>query len=287
MKYIIVMPAFNEAENIGPTLDSIAAQEIRPSQLIVVNDGSTDQTSEIVQSYASKYPWIKLIENPGEARHAPGGKIVKAFYKGFNQITQPYDVIVKLDADLLLPINYFAEILRMFQEQEDLGIAGGINLVLRNGNWVYENFADDDHVRGAFKAYRKPCFEAIGGLRPSVGWDTADELIAMYHGWKTKTNKDLVLKHVRARGKSTGFVRVMKKIGHAMYRLRYGFLITLISAAKAGFVNRPMVITGFAVMLGFIEAYFRSDPFIVTEEEGRFIRNFRIKRMKEKLGRKG
>ncbi len=212
---------------------------------------------------------------------------MRAFYHGFNTIDVPYDVIVKMDADLILPPHYYETVMNMFMNDPKLGIAGGINVVLRNGNWVYENFADKDHVKGAYKAYRKPCFEAIGGLRPSLGWDTADELVALYHGWKVKTNPDLMIKHVRARGTTSGFIRIMKKIGYSMYRLRYGFGILLISAAKAGMVNRPYIISGLAVIYGWFEALFRGDEFIVSKEEGQFIRQYRLKRMMGKvIGRK-
>ena len=179
--------------------------------------------------------------------------------------------------------EYFETIMQMFQEDPKLGIAGGINVVERNGEWVYENFADKDHVRGAYKAYRKACFEAIGGLRASMGWDTADELIAMHKGWKVQTNPNLMIKHVRARGASSGFIRIMKKIGYSMFRLRYGFWVMLLSAVKAGMVNRPFVISGLAVIYGWFEAWLRRDPYIVTKEEGKFIRDFRMKRMVQKF----
>ena len=283
MKYIIVMPAFNEEANIGKTLDSLAAQTHLPSRLIVVNDGSTDNTAAIVEQYAGRHPWIRMVHKSGEAYHAPGGKIVQAFYAGFATIDEDFDFIVKLDADQVLPENYFAHIARMFLDDPQLGIAGGIAIIERNGEWVYEGFADRDHVHGAYKSYRKACFEDIGGLRASVGWDSADEMLALYRGWLTKTDEALQIKHLRARGKSTGFVKVMVKIGKAMYRMRYGFWVTLISAAKAGTVNRPYGLTGLAVLLGWFRSLLTRDEYIVTPDEGRFIRRFRWQRMKAKV----
>ena len=287
MDYIIIMPAFNEEENIADTLNALIQQTLLPKRLIVVNDGSSDATPQIVETYRREYPWMELVNNNIKAAYAPGGKVVKAFYHGFNTIDVPYDVVVKLDADLILPPHYFERVMDMFQNDDQLGIAGGINVVKRNGDWVYENFSDKDHVKGAYKAYRKSCFEAIGGLRPSLGWDTADELIAMYHGWKVKTDPSLTIKHVRARGTSSGFIKIMKKIGYSMYRLRYGLFITMISAMKAGLVNRPFIISGFTVLYGWFEALLRRDDFIVNKEEGKFIRQFRRRRMFGKLlGRK-
>ena len=283
MKYIIVMPAFNEQDNIRKALESLVVQTLLPTRLIVVNDGSTDDTAGIVEEYAGRYPWIRMIHRKGEAYHSPGGKIVRAFYTGFNTIEEDFDFVVKLDADQVLPENYFARVAQMFEEDPKLGIAGGISVVERNGKWIYEGYSDKDHVRGPHKSYRKACFEAIGGLRPSVGWDSVDEMLANLHGWHFRTDENLKIKHLRARGTSTGYVKVMLKIGRAMYRMRYGFLITLVSAAKAGALNRPYVLTGLAVMLGWFRSLFSGDAYIVNREEGKFIRRFRWQRMKAKI----
>ncbi len=283
MNYSIVIPAYNEADNIAQTLLSVSNQSVLPTELIVVNDGSTDQTAAIVQDFSQKYPWVRLINNDSASKHLPGAKIVRAFYKGFENLRMDYDVIVKLDADLILPEHYFEGVLKLFREDATVGIAGGINLVERGGNWVYENFADKDHVRGAFKAYRRACFEAIGGLKESLGWDSVDELLARFHGWQIKTDPTLIIKHVRARGQSTGFIKVMVKMGRAMYRMRYGLFITTTSALKAGLVNRPYLLTGAAVIIGWIFALVFNDPYMVSKHEGRFIRQYRWEKMLSKL----
>ncbi len=284
MRYIIVMPAFNEEEKIGTTLDSIVEQSLLPQALIVVDDGSTDRTAQIGEQYTQQYPWIRLVQNKVKAEHQPGAKIIRAFYKGFETVATDYDVIVKLDADQVLPPHYFSRVMEMFESDPAIGMAGGVHVVERNGQWVYENYADRDHIRGAFKAYRKECFEAIGGLRESLGWDTVDELLALFNGWQVKTDENLRVKHLRARGTSTGFVKVMMKVGRAMYRMRYGFVVALTSAIKAGLVNKPYILTGLAVIWGWLNAWVNQEPFIVNKKEGRFIRRFRWQRMKEKLG---
>lgn len=283
MNYIVIIPAYNEAQNIEGTIHAIICQTKLPLQLIVVNDGSSDRTPDIVLPFTLRYPWIKLVNNPVKSGHLPGAKIVRAFYKGYETIKEDFDVIVKLDADIILPVNYFKAILKIFEDHPKVGIAGGVNLVEKNGQWVYEDFADRDHVKGAYKAYRKACFEDIGGLKVSLGWDSVDELLARYHGWEIQTDPNLVIKHLRLRGTSTGFVKVMEKMGRAMYRMRYGLFITFTSAIKAGMVNQPYGWTGLAVLRGWFLAWLQKDAFIVSAAEGKFIRNFRIKRMLEKV----
>jgi len=279
------MPAYNEEGFIQQAIETVAKQTLLPQQLIVVNDGSTDTTKEIIQENMATYPWIRLVNNEKKEKRASGSKVVRAFYLGYNRLdTADYDFLVKLDADLTLPPDYFAQVANMFEQDAKLGIAGGTIVIEENGEWIYENFSDTDHVKGAFKSYRKACFEDIGGLRTSIGWDTADELLARYHNWKIGVDTNLKVRHYRELGAETGSVKIRVKVGNGMYRLRYGFFITLISAIKAGYLNKPYVFTGLGVLWGWLQSWFRRDDFIVSRAEGRFIRSFRRKRMLGKLG---
>lgn len=282
--YIIVMPAYNEEGFIRQAIASVAAQTLLPQQLIIVNDGSTDSTAEIVREQMRHYPWIKLVNNDKKEKRASGSKVVRAFYLGYQSIQTEYDFLVKLDVDLTLPTHYFQRMAELFAQQERLGIAGGTIAIERDGQWVYENFSDTDHVKGAFKSYRRQCFEDIGGLRTSIGWDTADELLARYHGWAIHVEDNLQVRHYRELGAETGSVRIRVKVGHGMYRLRYGFWITLISAAKAGYLNRPYGLTGLGVLWGWLQSWWAREAYIVSPEEGRFIRKFRWGRMLGKVG---
>lgn len=287
MRYIIIMPAYNEANYIRRALDAVVAQTLLPQELIVVNDGSTDHTPDIVRDYQAQHPWIRLVNHEKKAGHAAGSKVVRAFYLGFGAVKEPYDFLVKLDADLSFPDTYFAEVAALFEADPTVGIAGGTIVMEQGGEWVYENFSDEDHVKGAFKSYRKACFEAIGGLKASIGWDTADELLARYHGWRMQVDQRLHVRHYRPLGTETGSVRIRVKVGNGMYRLRYGFFITLVSALKAGYLNKPYGLTGLAVMYGWLESWLQRDAFMVSAEEGQFIRQFRWARTRGKfLGKK-
>ncbi|MCG8331321.1 MAG: glycosyltransferase family 2 protein [Chitinophagales bacterium] len=284
MEYIIIMPAYNEEAFIKQAIATVAQQTLLPRRLIIVNDGSSDATPDIIRQQMEIYPWIRLVNNEKKEKRASGSKVVRAFYLGYNNINEDYDFLVKLDADLSLPTDYFERVSSMFKADPKLGIAGGTIVIERNGKWVYENFSDVDHVKGAFKSYRKACFQDIKGLRTSIGWDTADELLARYHGWSIEVDPTLSIKHFRELGAETGSIKIRIKVGNGMYRLRYGFLITLISAIKAGYLNKPYILTGLGVMWGWLESWLKRDAFIITKEEGNFIRSFRKERMLEKLG---
>jgi glycosyltransferase involved in cell wall biosynthesis len=197
MKYYIVIPAHNEEAFISLTLQSLVSQTVLPAKVVVVNDNSTDKTAQIVLDFAKEHSFITLVNKTSEAIHLPGSKVIQAFQKGFETLDAEYDLIVKLDGDLILPDNYFETIIEHFQKDEKIGMAGGFAYIEKNGDWILENLTDKDHIRGAFKAYRKKCFLDIGGLKPAMGWDTVDELLSKFYGWKVVTDARLIVKHLK------------------------------------------------------------------------------------------
>ncbi len=162
MKYYIVISAHNEEVFISLTLQSLISQTVLPSKIVVVNDNSTDKTAEIVNSFTSKHPFISLVNKSSEAIHLPGSKVIQAFQKGLETLDNNYDFIVKADADLIFPNNYFETIISHFQSDPKIGMAGGFCYIEKNGDWILENLTDKDHIRGALKAYRKETFQQIG-----------------------------------------------------------------------------------------------------------------------------
>ncbi|WDO14336.1 glycosyltransferase family 2 protein [Flavobacterium sp. WW92] len=281
MNYYIVIPAHNEEAFIALTLQSLANQTLLPAKVVVVDDNSTDKTSEIVQEFASKYPFIHLVKRTSEAIHLPGSKVIQAFHKGYETLDENYDVIVKLDADLILPANYFETIITIFKSDSKIGMAGGFAYIEKNGDWILENLTDKDHIRGAFKAYRKECFLQIGTLKPAMGWDTVDELLCKFYGWKVVTDASLKVKHLKPTGANYNKTARYKQ-GEAFYSLGYGFLITAIASAKLAMLKKKPFLF-FDYIKGFLKAKTAKKPLLVTEEQARFIRSYRLKKMKEKL----
>ncbi|RZJ70068.1 glycosyltransferase family A protein [Flavobacterium sp.] len=281
MTYSIVIPAYNEQKFIALTLDSLAAQTILPKQVIVVNDNSTDSTAQIVSGFASRFDWIKLVNTTSEAVHLPGSKVIRAFEKGFAVADKDFDVIVKADADLIFPENYFETILAKFQSDEKIGMAGGFAYIEKNGEWILENLTDKDHIRGAFKAYRKACFEQIGGLKPAMGWDTVDELLCKFYDWKVVTLAELRVKHLKPTG-STYDKAARYKQGAAFYTLGYGFFITAVASAKLA-MRKKKPLLFFDYLNGFLKAKADGKAMLVTLEQGKFVRAYRWRKMKNKL----
>ncbi len=275
MDFYIVIPAHNEADSIGLTIHSLVNQTLKPKQIVVVNDNSTDNTESIVDSYVKKHSFISLVNNKSSNQHLPGSKIINAFYKGFDTLDDQYDVICKFDADLIFPSNYLEVISNHFKKNNRLGMASGFCYIEKDNQWVLENLTRKDHIRGALKAYKKDCFLEIGKLKPSMGWDTVDELLAKYYNWDILTDESLHVKHLKPTGIS--YNKASKYLqGEAMYKMRYGFIITSISALKLAYRKG-----NFSLFKDYMAGYFKAKkeklPFLVSEEEGHFIRKLRWK----------
>ncbi|SHN06901.1 glycosyltransferase family 2 protein [Flavobacterium xinjiangense] len=281
MNYYIVIPAHNEEAFIALTLNSLISQTVLPKKVVVVNDNSTDKTAEIVTAFAKENPFITLVNKTSEAIHLPGSKVIQAFHKGYETLDENYDVIVKLDADLILPANYFETVLNIFEKDAAIGMAGGFAYIEKNGEWILENLTDKDHIRGAFKAYRKACFQQIGNLKPAMGWDTVDELLSKFYDWKVVTDSSLIVKHLKPTGANYNKTARYKQ-GEAFYTLGYGFLITSIASAKLALMKKkPFLFLDY--IKGFVKAKSAKTPLLVTPEQAKFIRKYRLQKMKEKL----
>lgn len=281
MDYYIVIPAHNEEAFIALTLQSLISQTVLPKKVVVVNDNSTDETATIVETFAKENPFISLVNSSSEAIHLPGSKVIQAFHKGLQTLDNQYDIMVKLDADLILPDNYFETIIHHFESDNTIGMVGGFAFIKKDGEWILENLTDKDHIRGAFKAYRKKCFEQIGGLKPAMGWDTVDELLAKFYHWKVVTDTSLKVKHLKPTGANYNKTARYKQ-GEAFYTLGYGFLITAIASAKLAMMKKkPLLFLDY--IHGFWKAKSAKKPLLVTPEQAAFIRSYRLKKMKGKL----
>ena len=282
MNFYIIIPAHNEQSSIGLTINSLANQTLLPKKVVVVNDNSTDKTEDIIEGYAEKYPWLCLVNSKSSNQHLPGSKIINAFYKGYDTLDNNYDVICKFDADLIFPNNYIERIANHFKANENLGMAAGFCYIEKNNTWILENLTRKDHIRGALKAYRKACFLEIGKLKSSMGWDTVDELLAKYYDWEILTDESLRVKHLKPTGVS--YNKASKYLqGEAMYKMRYGLTITFISALKLAYKKRSLSLFK-DYMSGYFKAKKRNIAYLVSLDEGKFIRKLRWQGIKIKMG---
>ena len=281
MKFYIVIAVHNEEAFIKDCLSSLTTQTLLPEKIIVVNDNSTDKTAEIVEKIAKKFPALKLIQNQSSNQHMPGEKVVRAFNFGLQQLDNNYDVICKFDGDLIFPKNYLETLASHYVQNPKLGMLSGHCYIQKNNKWIYENIASKVHIRGPLKSYRRACFKDIGGLQASIGWDTVDELIAVYYGWTFKTVAALKVKHLKPTGAHySPNARYLQ--GEALYKMRSGFAIAALSALKMA-LNKKKFIYFFNCMMGYFRAYKTKAKYIVTENQGKFIRRYRWRALQKKI----
>jgi len=281
LNFYIIIPAHNEAEFIGQTLESLVNQTLAPKHIVIVNDNSTDDTKTIVEGFVEQHSHISIVNTSSSDEHLPGSKIINAFYKGYESIDGNYDVICKFDADLIFPKHYLEQLAGHFNANETLGMASGFCYINDGTDWILENLTRKDHIRGALKAYRKQCFLDIGKLKPSMGWDTIDELLAKFYGWELLTDASLQVKHLKPTGRSYNLAAKHLQ-GEAMYKMRYGIFITLISALKLAYKKKNLKLF-IDYMTGYFKAKNNRIDYLVSEEQGRYIRRLRWKGILDKF----
>ncbi len=214
-RYAIVTPVRDEEDYIGGMIESVLAQELRPSKWVIVDDGSTDKTAVIVEWYAEGNSFIELLRLPERGQREAGGEA--AIVHAFRRLRfEEYDFIARFDADLLFSPDYIVRIMEEFERDPQLGIAGGGLYVNKNGGLELET-APDYHVRGALKMYRRQCLEQVGGLTTQIGWDTIDEIYAWSKGWKTKSLFQYRVIHRRPTGEGIKASRIYWERGKAEY----------------------------------------------------------------------
>ena len=275
MKVCVIIPVFNEQDFIKKSVESLIDQTIKPTEVIYVNDNSTDNSKNIIKNLIGKYEWIRVIDHKSFQEHVPGSKVIEAFNFGLKNLETQFDIICKFDGDIILPKNYIEKIIEIFNEKEKVGIAGGNLYVLKNGKWIYENIAAKTHVRGPIKAYRAECFNDINALKSSIGWDTVDVLLAQKKGWLIYTDKNLIVKHLKPTGQKYSLHSKMLQ-GESLYKMRFGFILSILSLLKSSLNNYSLSRLFFG-LIGYCVSFLKQKPFIVTDEEGVYIRNFRWK----------
>ena len=280
LKYVILSPVRNEADHLPRTIDSILSQSCRPSQWIVINDGSTDRTGEILDQAASQTEWITPVHLEDRGYRKSGAGVVEALCIGLTSLQiSDWDFLVKLDGDVSFESDYFEACISEFEKVPRLGIGGGFVCHSTADGLVPE--ASDDppfHVRGASKIYRRECWDAIGGLIEQTGWDTMDEVKANMLGWETRSFPDIQLVHHKQTGAADGDWKNAVKNGFGSYLTGYHPLFLVARCVKRANV-KPYVVHSLGLLTGFIGGYVRRSPRLQEEEVTRYIRRQQLRRL--------
>jgi glycosyltransferase involved in cell wall biosynthesis len=284
MKYILITPARNEEKFITKTLDSIVAQTRLPERWVIVDDGSTDRTAEIVQSYARDHRWIELVRRPQRSHRNFAGK-AHAFNAGFERVRPlQFEVIGNLDADVSFECDYIEFLLSKFAENPRLGVAG---TPMREAKYhaLKDSFYHESDVFGACQLFRRQCFEEVGGYTP-IKWGGIDWIAvrtARLKGWQTKSFFDKLFYHHRPMGATESntwkarfdYGRKDYFLGnHPMWQVfRVTFQMT----------KKPYVVGGLMLLSGYFYSFASRMQRPVAPELLRFHRREQLERLKHLL----
>lgn len=281
MSYVLITPARNEAAFIEKTLESVIHQTLLPAKWVIVDDGSTDRTAEIISRYLGHYPWIEMVQMPQRRDRSFAAK-VQAFNAGYERVKGlPFAIIGNLDADISFEKDHFEFLVGKFAQDPSLGVAG---TVFREDGYSSEtdSFEGREHVAGQCQLFRRQCWEDIGGYIPhrAGGIDWIAVITARMKGWKTESFRERWFFHHRQLG--TAERTVISSLfsygekdyymgGHPVWELfRAGY-----KAAK-----RPYIIGGFALGLGYSLAAIRRAPRPVSREFMEFHRKEQMAKLK-------
>lgn len=261
INYVIISPVRNEEQHIEKTITSVINQTIKPTEWVLVNDGSSDRTKEIILSYAEKNPLIRVVDIPDRGYRLPGKGIVDAFYKGKEQLQEKdWEYIVKLDCDLSFEPTYFENIYNEFSKNKSLGIASGKTYLPIDGNTknLKLEWCPDTSARGASKIYKRNCFEDIGGIRKERGWDTLDNIAAMVEGYEVRSFGHYQIIHYRPIGTRTMTHKGMQSnfnAGKNYYYIGYHPVFMFLKAFKVMFTDKPVILAGISMFWGYFISF--------------------------------
>ncbi len=282
MKYVLITAARNEESFIKKTLDSVVTQTVLPERWIIVDDGSTDRTAEIVESYAKRHPWIQLLRRPRRLDRNFAGK-VQAVTAGLDQARSlEFEIIGNLDADISFERDYMEFLLQRLSEDAELGVAG--TPFTQDGGYdsARDSFEGDNYVAGPCQLFRYRCFQEIGGYvpNPAGGVDWIAVMTARMKGWKVRAFPEKRFHHYRTLGTAgRGALGALFSYGEKDYYLGGSPVWQLFRVAyRMG--KKPILLGGLALLLGYVWAALRRVQLAVSPELQRFHRQEQMKKLR-------
>jgi glycosyltransferase involved in cell wall biosynthesis len=284
LAYVLITPARNEAAFIEKTVQSVIAQTILPLRWVIVSDGSTDGTDEIVEKYTPGRPWLELVKLPPRKERNFAAK-VNAFRAGYVRVKDlPFDAIGNIDADVSFPEDYFAFLLGKLETIPELGVAG-THYVEGDFHSYGDSYINVNHVNGQIQLFRRQCFDDIGGYQPikSGGIDWVAVTTARMKGWHTYSFGERVFHHHRKMGTAgSSELQARFHYGKKDYFLG-GHPLWQVFRSTFQLAKPPYVIGGLALLAGYVWCWITRAKRPVSEDLMYFHRQEQMARIKQLL----
>ncbi len=288
-KYVLISPCKDEGAYIEKTLQSILNQTTKPVQWVIVDDGSSDNSVEIINQYKEQMPFIKIVTRPKGERKVGAG-VIHAFNEGLKHVDAPeYDFLCKFDVDLDLRPRYFEILMQRMHEDPRLGTCSGKAYYIHpeTGERKSELCGDEASV-GMTKFYRRECFEQIGGFVAEGGWDGYDCHRARWFGWRALSwdePEDLQFIHLRPMGSSQKSIyRGRIRHGKGQFHIGTHPLFFLASSVYRSLKQRPYITGTVFSIYGYIKAWLQGEKRFGDKDMVKFIQSYQLKALKEGKG---
>jgi len=282
LKYVLITPARNEEAFIERTLQSVTAQTVLPERWVLVDDGSTDRTGEIMETYASRFPWMDLIRNPQrkDRNFAAKANAVNAALERMKSLD--FEVVGNLDADVSFPPDYMEFLLQKFAEDPELGVAGTPFTQDHDYDSTRDSFEGENYVAGPCQLFRARCFRDIGGYLPNRagGVDWIAVMMARMKGWRVRSFPEKRFHHHRSMGTAErSELSALFSYGEKDYYLGGSPLWQLFRVVYR-MAKKPVITGGAALLLGYSWAALRRVKRPVTPELIRFHRREQMRKLR-------
>lgn len=275
-RYVIISPCRNEADFMRQTLDTVIAQSELPAKWVIVDDGSTDATPQILAEYAALHSWITIVTRADRGRRAVGPGVIEAFYAGYELIDpNDFDYLCKLDLDLRLPRHYFEILMARMEANPRLATCSGKAYIEKDGLLESERHGDENSI-GASKFYRVSCFKALGGFVREVMWDGIDGHRCRMRGWVACSwdEPELRFVHLRPMGSSQQSIYTGRmRHGYGQYFMGTG-LLWMLATAVYRIPEKPYVVGGLFILWGWLKSALQRKPRYNDPEFRRFLRHY-------------
>jgi poly-beta-1,6-N-acetyl-D-glucosamine synthase len=274
-KFVLVTAAYNEEALIERVIVSVIAQTHRPEKWVIVSDGSTDRTDEIVSRYAGRHGFIQLLRVT--EKHARNfAAQAAAINAGFGAVADiDYEFIGNLDADLTMDPEYFAQLMEKFKADPELGLSGGSVYEEQGGVFQYRSTNNPDSVMHGVQMFRRQFFVGMGSrypVLPYMGADWYAEVAARMNGWRVRSHADLKAYHHRPAGVAVGRLRYCHRQGLMDFTVGcHPFFEVLKCMSRMG--RPPYILGGAARLFGFTQAFLQREKRRVSPEFIAYLRN--------------
>jgi glycosyltransferase involved in cell wall biosynthesis len=275
-KFAIVTPVKDEIKYFPKTVKSILSQEVKPQKWIIIDDGSTDGTTEVIKKAEKENDWIEGIYREPNKNRKPGGEFVLEI--GLKKLNiDDYDFIVRMDGDLDFESNYFKVLFEKFDDNPKLGVASGVCFITRDGKQIVEEHPRF-HTRGPLKTYRTQCYKDINGLLNCLGWDSIDELKANMLNWNSQSFPELKIHHLKKTQSSGGIFSGSFNHGVASYNSGYHPLFVLFKAFYV-ILFRRYKLNSIGLLWGYFSSMIKRQPKPIDKELIKYIRKQQMNKL--------